>query len=154
MKSIITLHATSNAWLTKCVLTPHLGAFITHLQQGRYCYSDQKAKKEQAIRNRFHVRLEEALDRLNAGLDKKGTLKNVAKIHERIGRLREKNSRVAQDYCIEVIADDEKNNAIRIEWQRQLRSDQKDQHCGVYCLRTNIPDWSEEQLQLLIIKNL
>ena len=55
-----------------------------------YCYSDQKAKKEQAIRNRFHVRLEEALDKLNAGLDKKGTLKNVAKIHERIGRLREK----------------------------------------------------------------
>ena len=73
-----------------------------------YCYSDQKAKKEQAIRNRFHVRLEEALDKLNAGLDKKGTLKNVAKIHERIGRLREQNSRVAQDYRIEVIADDKK----------------------------------------------
>jgi len=30
-----------------------------------YCYSDQKAKKEQAIRNHFHVRLEEALDKLN-----------------------------------------------------------------------------------------
>jgi len=111
-----------------------------------YCYSDQKAKKEQAIRNRFHVRLEEALDKLNAGLDKKGTVKNYAKIHERIGRLREKNSRVAQDYRIEVIADDEKNNAIRIDWQREPKSAQKDQHCGVYCLRTNIPDWSEEQL--------
>ena len=111
-----------------------------------YCYSDQKAKKEQAIRNRFHVRLEEALDKLNAGLDKKGTVKNYAKIHERIGRLREKNSRVAQDYRIEVIADDEKNNAIRIDWQRESKSALKDQHCGVYCLRTNIPDWSEEQL--------
>ena len=111
-----------------------------------YCYSDQKAKKEQAIRSRFHVRLEEALDKLNAGLDKKGTLKKVAKIHERIGRLREKNSRVAQDYRIEVIADDEKNNAIRIDWQREPKRAQKDQHCGVYCLRTNIPDWSEEQL--------
>ena len=55
-----------------------------------YCHSDQKAQKEQAIRNRFHVRLEDALDKLNAGLDKKGTIKNVAKIHERIGRLREK----------------------------------------------------------------
>jgi transposase len=111
-----------------------------------YCYSDQKAKKEQAIRNRFHVRLEEGLDKLNAGLDKKGTTKNYAKILERIGRLREKNSRVAQDYSIEVIADADKNNAIRIEWKRELQSDQKDQHCGVYCLRTNIPDWSEEQL--------
>jgi hypothetical protein len=45
-----------------------------------YCHSDQKAKKEQAIRNRFHVRLEEALDKLNTGLDKKGTIKNYAKI--------------------------------------------------------------------------
>jgi len=111
-----------------------------------YCHSDQKAKKEQAIRNRFHVRLEEALDKLNTGLDKKGTIKNYANILERIGRLREKNSRVASDYRIEVIADDEKNHAIRIEWQREPKSDQKDQHCGVYCLRTNIPDWSEQQL--------
>jgi transposase len=111
-----------------------------------YCHSELKAKKEQAIRNRFHVRLEEGLDKLNAGLDKKGTTKNYAKILERIGRLREKNSRVAQDYSIEVIADADKNNAIRIEWKREFQSDQKDQHCGVYCLRTNIPDWSEEQL--------
>jgi len=111
-----------------------------------YCYSAQKAKKEQAIRNRFHVRLEEGLGKLNAGLDKKGTIKNYAKILERIGRLREKNSRVAQDYRIEVIADGKKNNAIRIEWKREPQSEQKDRHCGVYCLRTNIPDWSEQQL--------
>lgn len=57
-----------------------------------YCYSDQKAKKEQAIRNRFHVRLEDALDKLNAGLDKKGTVKSYVKILERIGRLREKTA--------------------------------------------------------------
>lgn len=57
-----------------------------------YYHSDQKAKQEQAIRNRFHVRLEEALDKLNTGLDKKGTIKNYAKILERIGRLREKTA--------------------------------------------------------------
>ena len=111
-----------------------------------YCHSEQKAQKEQGIRNRFHVRLEEALDQLNAGLDKKGTVKNVATILERIGRLREKNSRVASDYRIEVMADAEKHNAIGIEWKREPQSDQKDPHCGVYCLRTNIPDWSEQQL--------
>jgi len=111
-----------------------------------YCHAELKAKKEQGIRNRFHVRLEEALAKLNAGLDKKGTVKNYVKILERIGRLREKNSRVASDYRIEVTADADKNNAIRIEWQRESQSDQKDQHCGVYCLRTNIKDWSEQQL--------
>ena len=66
-------------------------------------------KKEQGLRNRFHVRLEAALAKLNADLDKKGTIKNYAKILEGIGRLREKNSRVAQDYRIEVMADAGKN---------------------------------------------
>ena len=111
-----------------------------------YCHSEQKAKKEQAIRNRFHVRMEEALNKLHTGLSKKNTIKKYPKILERIGRLLEKNSRVAQDYRIEVIADKEKNNAIRIEWQREPQGDQKDKLCGVYCLRTNISDWSEEQL--------
>ena len=111
-----------------------------------YCHSEQKAKKEQGIRNRFHVRMEEALKKLHSGLSKKGTVKKYTKILESIGRLREKNRRVAQDYRIEVTADDEQKNAIRIEWQRKPESEQKDQHCGVYCLRTNISDWSEEQL--------
>jgi len=111
-----------------------------------YCHSEQKAKKEHAIRDRFHVRMEDALNALDAGLNKKGTVKKYPKILERIGRLREKNRRVAQDYRIEVIADDTKQNALRIEWQRQPQSEQKDQQCGVYCLRTNILGWSEEQL--------
>ena len=111
-----------------------------------YCHSEQKAKKEQSIRNRFHVRMEEALSKLDAGLNKKNTVKKYTKILERIGRLREKNCRVSQDYRIEVMADEEQKNAICIEWELQPQSEQKDQHCGVYCLRTNIPDWSEEQL--------
>ena len=111
-----------------------------------YCHSEQKAKKEQSIRNRFHVRMEEALNKLDAGLNKKYTLKKYNKILERIGRLREKNRRVSQDYQIEVIADEEQKNAIRIEWELQPQSEQKDHYCGVYCLRTNIPGWSEEQL--------
>jgi Transposase len=44
-----------------------------------YCHSEQKAQKEQAIRNHFHGRLEEALDKLKAGLDKKGTVKKLRK---------------------------------------------------------------------------
>jgi len=45
---------------------------------------------------------------------KKVPPKTTRKILERIGRLREKNSRVAQDYRIEVIADADKNNAIAL----------------------------------------
>lgn len=111
-----------------------------------YCHSEQKAQKEQAIRNRFHERLEAALARLQAGLKQKGTVKNYVKVLQRIGRLREKNSRVAQDYQIEVTPDAEHKNAVAISWQRQAPSAEKDRQCGVYCLRSNMPDWSEEQL--------
>jgi transposase len=111
-----------------------------------YCYSEQKAKKEYAIRNRFHERLEAALTQLQAGLSQKGTVKNYVKILERIGRLREKNSRVAQGYQIDVTPDAAHKNAVAIAWQRQAPSAEKDRQCGVYCLRSNMPDWSEEQL--------
>ena len=116
------------------------------LETRLYCHSEQKAKKEQAIRNRFHVRLEEALENLHTGLSKKSTTKNYEKILQKIGRLCEKNSRVAADYQIDVIPDDKKNKAIAIQWQRQPGCQKKDQNSGVYCLRTNIPDWSEQQL--------
>ena len=39
-----------------------------------------------------------------------------------------------------------KSSLTAIEWKREPQSEQKDQQCGVYCLRTNIKDWSEQQL--------
>jgi hypothetical protein len=54
----------------------------------------------------------------------KNTCGELVELLERIGRLREKNSRVAQDYRIDVIADGEKNNAIRIEWKREPKAAQ------------------------------
>jgi transposase len=111
-----------------------------------YCHSQSKAKKEQAIRNCFHQRLEQALTQMNDGLSKKGTVKNYEKVVERIGRLREKNSLVSQDYTIDVIPDEHKKNAVAIQWRRQSKANDKDRLAGVYCLRTNINDWSEQQL--------
>jgi len=111
-----------------------------------YCHSEQKAQKEQAIRNRFHERLEAALTQLQAGLNQKGTVKNYVKVLERVGRLREKHSRVAQDYQIDVTPDEQHKNAVTLTWQRLAPSAEKDRHCGVYCLRSNISDWSEARL--------
>ena len=88
----------------------------------------RKAKKNHLARP-LHVHLEDALDKLNTGLDKKGTVKNYAKIHERISR---RSKKTGQKTRIEVIADDEKNNAIRINWQRESKSAQRDQHCAVF----------------------
>ena len=110
-----------------------------------YCHSSAREKKEAGIRNRFSQRFEEGLKSLNDGLSKKGTVKRYEKILERIGRLKQKNSRVAAHYTIDVTADDKKEKAVRITWQRQDKPEQ-DHQAGVYCLRTNIQEWSESQL--------
>jgi len=54
------------------------------------------------------IKSDKLLEKLNAGLSKKGCTKNYEKILERIGRLKQKNTRVAQEYDINVVADDEK----------------------------------------------
>ena len=111
-----------------------------------YCHSQKREKKDQAIRNRFHQRFEKELETLNQGLSKKGTTKRYEKIIERIGRLKQKNTRVAQDYSINVFPDDDKKNALKITWERTHQANKKDELSGVYCLRSNVTQWSEKTL--------
>jgi len=58
-------------------------------------------------------------------LGKKGSIKSYTKIRERIGRLREKNTRVASDYCIEVIADDKKTMPSALNGSENPKADKK-----------------------------
>jgi len=111
-----------------------------------YCHSEQREKTDAAIRSRFHQRFEQALEKLHQGLSKKGTIKRYEKVLETIGRIKQKNSRVAQDYDIEVTADAHKKNAVSITFKRSEKSQDKDKLAGVYCLRSNRLDWTEEQL--------
>ncbi len=111
-----------------------------------YCHSEKREKKDAAIRNRFHQRFEEALERLHKGLSKKGCTKRYDKIMERIGRIKQKNTRVAQDYDIKISLDKEKKNATAITFKRLEQSHKKSHLSGVYCLRSNILDWTETQL--------
>lgn len=111
-----------------------------------YCHSEKREKKDLAIRNRFHQRFETELEKLHTGLSKKGTTKRYEKILERIGRLKQKNTRVAQEYDINVVADDEKKNALKINWKKLDKANEKDSLSGVYCLRSNVMQWSEETL--------
>jgi len=110
-----------------------------------HCHSILKEKKEQSILNRFTQRLEESLEKLRAGLTKKGTTKRYDKVVETVGRLREKNARVAKFYSIEVIADGENRNAIDIQWKLKEKVKESD-NPGTYCLRTNMTDWNESRL--------
>ena len=111
-----------------------------------YCHSEKREKKDQVIRNRFHQRFETALETLNKGLSKKGCTKGYEKIIEKVGRLKEKNTRVSHEYQIDVTADDDKKNAITITWKRLEKSSEKDELSGVYCLRTDVTHGSESTL--------
>ncbi len=111
-----------------------------------YCYSEQREKKEAAIANRFAQRYEAALDKLAQGLSKPRTTKRIDKLWERIGRLKEKSRGACQHYTIELIADEQGENAIELKWQRNPKEGSIQTHPGIYCLRSNETTWDEEKM--------
>ncbi len=111
-----------------------------------YCHSQKREKKDSGIRDRFCLRYETALNKLHEGLSKKGTVKKYEKILERLGRLKEKNSRVAQEYSVNVKTDETKSIATAITWKREKSSKLKDKNAGVYCLRTDVKELTEKEL--------
>jgi transposase len=111
-----------------------------------YCHSTQREKKERAINDRFTVRFEDALKHLEIGLTKKGRLKKYDKVLEKIGRLKQKYSKVSKLYKINVVEDKKNGNATKINWTRKSEPDTKDGLPGVYCLRTSHKEFDEKTL--------
>jgi transposase len=109
-----------------------------------YCHSSQREAKERAIQRRFSERFEEELKHIADGLTKKGRVKNYEKILLRIGRLKQRYSRVVRFYDIHVHKDEETGNAKDLHWSR-ITAEEKT-HLGVYCLRTNETHWDEQTL--------
>jgi len=111
-----------------------------------YCHSTRRADKERAIYNRFSTRFEEALDKLDSGLHKKGCIKKYDKVLVSLGRLKQKYSRAAKNYRITVNKDKKTGNAVRIIKKRKELPNSTDSYPGVYCLRTNQNTWDESTL--------
>jgi hypothetical protein len=111
-----------------------------------YCCSERRAHKEEGIAERFCTRFEAALQALHEGLARPRTTKRIAKLWERIGRLKEKSHGVGQHYSITVEPDAGGVNAQAIRWERRPVDGTLVTHPGVYCLRTNELTWDSEQL--------
>jgi transposase len=109
-----------------------------------YCHSSEREEKERAIQRRFCERFEDELRQMAEGLTKKGCIKNYEKILIRIGRLKQRYSRVVRFYEIRVEKDKETDNAKAIYWSRITA--EENTHLGVYCLRTNEVHWNEQTL--------
>jgi transposase len=109
-----------------------------------YCHSTGREAKERGIERRFSTRLEAALQYLAEGLHLPRRVKNYEAVLTRIGRLRQRYSRVARYYDIRLEKDEASGNAKALAWTRIVPTE--DTLPGVYCLRTNQADWDETTL--------
>ncbi|OYV72331.1 MAG: transposase, partial [Deltaproteobacteria bacterium 21-66-5] len=100
-----------------------------------HCYSTGRQAKEAAIARRLCARLETGLRKLALGLTTPRGEKRLAKLQERIGRLKER-SRVGQHYTITLTADESGERALALTWEKQPIEGTLLTHPGVYCLRT------------------
>jgi len=109
-----------------------------------YCRSSSRAEKEKAIDKQFSERFEESMKTLADGLSKPRCMRQYDKVMVKIGRLKQKYARAAQHYSIEVDKDEQGINASALRFTRADHGTVE--YAGVYCLRTNIKDWDDEQL--------
>lgn len=109
-----------------------------------YVRSEQKAVKEASMNKRFCNQYEQELEKIQKALVSKGGTKKIEKVHERIGRLKQKYSTANKHYKIEVIADELKEKAIEVNWTKQEAKPKPDE--GVYFLRTSLAQRDEETL--------
>jgi len=101
--------------------------------------SPDKAMKEAGMMNQFEKRFESELQKIYTAIHKKGGVKKLDKVHQRIGRTKEKYPSVGQYYLIEVTADKKAEKATEMTWEKDhAKYDDKIENLGIYFLRTNM----------------
>jgi transposase len=110
------------------------------------CRSADRRSKEQAMHDKFSRRIEVALERLAARLARSKRRLDPALVNRQIGRILQQNQRAAARFTVELTPDScpagfhlqVACNAAFDDWAALSE--------GAYLLRSNITDWSDEQL--------
>jgi len=107
------------------------------------CRSAARKEKDRAIHNRFIERLEKGLQKVKKSCDS-GRIKNLEVVGCRIGRLLERYNRASPLFDVNV---KERNGKIELSWTiHDTYRDWARLSEGCYLLRTNIKDWTPEDL--------
>ena len=107
------------------------------------CRSRDRGEKEKAMHERFEKRIEEALQRIAANC--RGKRQNPLKIATQIGRLLGKNSRAAGLFDIDIQPD--RDGRAVLTWKKvEAWREWSKRSEGCYLLRSNVADWSDEEL--------
>jgi len=105
-----------------------------------YVKSENKAKKEDSMVDKIGQRFEQGLSEIKLALNKKGGTKTTSKVHQRIGRLREKYKSVHSQYKIDV--EDVNGKITNLKWSKIK---EKKEFSGIYFIRTSLSS-SEDDL--------
>ena len=101
--------------------------------------SPSKEKKEEAMKLQFEKRFEQELQKIHTALHSKGGVKKTDKVHQRIGRAKEKYPSVQHYYDITVSSDAKTGLATEITWNKdENKHQEKIESLGIYFLRTNL----------------
>ena len=103
-----------------------------------YCHSPAREHKDRAIDDTKAAGFEAVLLKLQAGLTKPRGTKDVATIMERLGRAKQRYSRAAQHYQVELATDANGTQVSAITWAKRVKPGSAAMHPGVYCLRTTL----------------
>jgi len=111
------------------------------------CRSADRREKERAMHERFAKRIEARLESLGRRLERSRKRLDREAIGRQIGRILGQNSRAAGRYHIQVVDDASRDAGVRLVWSVHSAWDAWAQHSeGTYILRTNVRDWSEQEL--------
>lgn len=107
------------------------------------CRSPRKEAKERAILTRKHREFESEIDKIDAGLKKKGARKEYGYVCQRIGRLKEK---YGVGHLYEIKIEQDKGIVTNVGYERNARFEEKIGRVGEYVIRTSHKEWSEERI--------
>jgi len=110
------------------------------------CRSADRRSKEQAMHHKFSRRIETALERLAARVARSKRRLDPALVNRQIGRILQQNQRAAARFAVDLAPHScpagfhlqVTCNAVFDDWAALSE--------GAYLLRSNITDWSDEQL--------
>ena len=109
-----------------------------------YCHSESMARRTTIMSEKYIERFTKELQTLSDGLTKKGSIKKYDRINQKIGRLKEKYSKVALQFNIKIIADDKKDKVTKLTWEHQ--PDKQSKEPGIYCIRTNQTEFDNKEI--------
>ena len=108
-----------------------------------FCRSQDRIKKDQAIVRRFEARIEERLRAMAARCEKQR--RDVQKVEREVGRMLGQNTRAAK--LFEVTVDQREDGGALLKWKKiEGVRDWAVVSAGCYLLRTNVLEWTDEEL--------